>query len=315
MQGDSATAAAGRRATTRAVDDGLARGDYPARMANETTSGSGPWDALRSLTVGQSGGVATVLMTGPGKGNAMGPDFWRELPQVFAAFDRDPSVRVVILRGKGENFSYGLDLPAIAPSLAPLLGGEQPARSRTQLLDLIAELQAATNAVARCRKPVIAAIDGHCIGGGVDLITACDVRLATARASFSVREVRVAMVADLGTLQRLPGIVGEGHARELAMTGRDVDAARALRIGLVNDLYESAEALHAAAEAMALAIAENPPLVVEGVKRVRNHQTERQAQEGLDYVALWNAAFLPSDDLTEAFTAFATRRKPVYRGR
>ena len=283
-------------------------------MASDRADDSGKASDLRSLEVEQAGGIVTVTMTGPGKGNAMGPDFWRELPRVFQAFDRDPAVRVVVLRGKGENFSYGLDLIAMAPTLAPLLGGDHPAKNRTQLLDLIADLQAATNAVARCRKPVIAAIDGHCIGGGVDLITACDVRLATTRASFSVREVRVAMVADLGTLQRLPGIVGEGHARELALTGRDIDAARALRIGLVNDVYESAERLSAAAQAMAASIAENPPLVVEGVKRVRNHQTEGRAQEVLDHVALWNAAFLPSDDLTEAFTAFAARRKPVYRG-
>lgn len=283
-------------------------------MTSETTGDRGERAALRSLEIEQRDGVVQVTMTGPGKGNAMGPDFWRELPATFEAFDRDASVRVVVLRGKGENFSYGLDLVAMAPTLAPLLGGDHPAKNRTQLLDLIADLQDATNAVARCRKPVIAAIDGHCIGGGVDLITACDVRLATTRASFSVREVRVAMVADLGTLQRLPGIVGEGHARELALTGRDIDAARALRIGLVNDVYDSADALYAAAHAMAGSIAENPPLVVEGVKRVRNHHTERQAQVGLDHVALWNAAFLPSDDLTEAFAAFAARRKPVYRG-
>jgi enoyl-CoA hydratase len=258
--------------------------------------------------------VTTVTLKGPGKGNAMGPDFWRELPRLFRALDRDAGTRAIVVRGHGEHFSYGLDLLAMAPVLAPLLGGEHPARSRTELLDLIAELQDATNAVARCRKPVIAAIDGYCIGGGVDLVAAADIRLASTRAIFSVREARVAMVADLGTLQRLPGIIGEGHTRDLAFTGRDIDAARALAIGLVNDVYETADALYAAAHELATRIAENPPLVVEGIKRVRNQETETRAQVGLDHVALWNAAFLPSDDLNEAFAAFATRRKPVFRG-
>lgn len=270
--------------------------------------------SLPDATGGPGAGIVTVTLTGPGKGNAMGPAFWEELPLVFRALDRDPATRVVILRGKGDHFSYGLDLQAMAPRLAPLLGGDHPAKSRTELLDFVTELQDATNAVARCRKPVIAAVDGYCLGGGVDVIAACDVRLATTRATFGIREVRVAMVADLGSLQRLPGIIGEGHARELALTGRDIDAARALRIHLVNDLYETPEALYAAAHALAASIAENPPLVVEGVKRVRNQETESRAQEGLDYVAVWNAAFLPSEDLTEAFTAFAARRRPTYRG-
>jgi enoyl-CoA hydratase len=284
--------------------------DYPRAM-----TGKGIPAELRALRLDRDGAITTVTMIGPGKGNAMGPDLWRELPLVFRALDRDEDTRVVIVRGLGDHFTYGLDLLAMGPALAPLLGGDSPAKNRTQLLDLIQDLQEATNAVARCRKPVIAAVDGYCLGGGVDLITACDIRLATARATFGVREVRVAMVADLGTLQRLPGIVGEGHARELALTGRDFDGARALRIGLVNDLYDSPEALYEAARALAQTIAENPPLVVEGVKRVRNQATEPRAQAGLDHVAVWNAAFLPSDDLTTAFTAFASRTKPVFKGK
>lgn len=175
-------------------------------------------------------------------------------------------------------------------------------------------MQKATGAVAECKKPVIAAINGACIGGGVDLITACDIRVAAKSAFFSVREVRVGMVADMGTLARLPGIVGQGIARELAMTGRDFDAARAQRIGLVNEVYDTAEALFAGAQALALELAGNPPLVVQGIKQVMNQGIERQVAENLRAVAMWNAAFLPSADLTEAVGSFLEKRAPNFTG-
>ena len=180
---------------------------------------------------------------------------------------------------------------------------------------MIRRLQAAIDAVARCVKPVIAAVHGWCIGGGLDLASACDLRLCSADARFSLREVKVAMVADIGSLQRLPAIIGEGHTRELAFTGRDLDAARALRIGLVNEVYPTPEALFAAAGQLASEIAGNPPLVVSGIKQVLNAETEARAQRGLAYVAAWNAAFLPSEDLQEAFAAFAERRAPDFKGR
>lgn len=270
---------------------------------------------LVALRVERTGRVAEVVLRGPGKGNAMGPDFWRETPRVFAELDADPEVRAVIVRADGPQFTYGLDLMAMAGELGPLIGGSPGALDRTKLLDLVGRLQGAFDAVARCRKPVVAAIQGWCIGGGVDLAVACDVRLASDDARFSVREVKVAMVADLGTLQRLPSIVGEGHARELALTGKDVDAARALRIGLVNDVYSTHGALLAAARALAGEIAENPPLVVSGVKQVMNEERERRVAAGLRHVALWNAAFLPSEDLAEAIAAFAGKRRPVFSGR
>ena len=272
-------------------------------------------EPLRALRVTRHESVAEIELLGPGKGNAMGPDFFRELPRVFAEIDADEAVRVVIVRGQGGQFTYGLDLKAMVPTLGPLIMGESLSRERTRLLALITELQRAFDAVERCRVPVIAAIAGWCIGGGVDLIAACDVRLCAADARFSVREVKVAMVADLGSLQRLPRIVGQGHARELAYTGKDVDAARALRIGLVNDVYETEEALLAAARAMAREIADNPPLVVEGVKAVMNDGDGRSVAEGLRHVALWNSAFLQSKDLGEAFTAFAEKRAPKFTGK
>ncbi|MBN6039325.1 crotonase/enoyl-CoA hydratase family protein [Amycolatopsis sp. 195334CR] len=269
---------------------------------------------LVSLKVDRSGHVAEVTLLGPGKGNAMGPDFWRELPLVFTALDADPEVRAVVLTGSGKHFSYGLDLPAMMPNWAPLLAGDALAKPRTAFLDEIRVLQESVTAVARCRKPVIAAVAGWCIGGGVDVISAADVRLASADAKFSVREVKVAIVADLGSLQRLATIVGEGHLRELALTGKDIDAARAERIGLVNDVYADQEAVLAAARELAGEIAANPPLVVQGTKDVLSVNTERQVADGLRYVSTWNAAFLPSKDLAEAAQAFLERRAPSFGG-
>lgn len=269
-----------------------------------------------SMTVQRTGGVAQVTMTGPGRGNAMGPDFWRELPEVFAALDGDPRVRAVVLTGAGRNFSHGLDLAAMGEVLGPLVGGQPGlAAPRTQFLEQLTRMQRAVTAVADCRKPVVAAIQGRCLGGGVDVIAACDVRFASADAVFSVREVKVGIVADLGSLQRLPAIIGDGHLRELALTGRDIDAARAERIGLVNEVFADADAVLAAARACAEAIAANPPLVVHGVKAVLDDGRTDRVAAGLRYVGAWNAAFLASEDLGEAVTAVLDRREPHFRGR
>lgn len=266
--------------------------------------------AIRVETV--TGGVVEVALTGPGKGNAMGPDFWREMPELFAALDRDSETRAVIVRGEGDHFSYGLDLPAMMGSLSR---PDDKAYGRTQLLEKIGEMQMAFNNIASCRKPVIAAIAGWCIGGGLDLISACDIRLCSRDARFSLREVKLAIVADLGSLQRLPAIIGEGHSRELAFTGKDIDAERARRINLVSDVYDTKEALFEGARNLAREIASNPPLVVEGIKQVMNARTERAVAEGLRHVAVWNSAFLASEDLAEAVAAFLERRPPAFKGR
>lgn len=271
-------------------------------------------DRLVSLRVERTGHVAEVTLLGPSKGNAMGPDFWRELPIVCHALDADPEVRAILLTGSGSHFSYGLDLPAMLPQWAEYLGGDALARPRTEFLGEIRKLQAAVSSIAEISTPVIAAVSGWCIGGGIDVITAADIRLASADARFSVREVKVAIVADIGSLQRLASIVGEGHTRELAFTGKDIDAARAERIGLVNEVFDDQVALLEAARAMAAEIAANPPLVVRGVKDVLSVNTRAQVDAGLRYVSAWNAAFLPSKDLTEAVQAFTERREPVFRG-
>jgi len=266
----------------------------------------------KSLRIKKQAGITEVILTGPGKGNAMGPDFWREMPVLFSELDRDGETRAAIIRGEGGNFSYGLDLMAMVGEIGG--SGKNLAAERTRFLDKVGEMQQACDKVAVCRKPVIAAINGWCIGGGLDLISACDIRLASTDAKFSLREARIAIVADIGSLQRLPAIIGQGHTRELAFTGKDIDAARALRIGLVNEVFETPEALLEAARNLAAEIAANPPLVVQGIKQVMNYCADKSIADGLQYVAVWNSAFMHSLDLVEAITAFKERRKPEFKG-
>lgn len=259
--------------------------------------------------------VATVTLRGPGKGNAMGPDFWRECPQVFAELDRDDEVRVVLLRGAGASFCYGLDLLTMAGELGALAGPGAGAVERRKLLDVIEGMQRALHAVFACKKPVVAAVHGWCIGGGLDLAAAADVRVCSAGARFSLREVKLAIVADVGSLQRLPYVIGEAATRELAFTGADVDANRALALGLVSEVFADDDALFAGAHRLAQQIADNPPLVVQGIKRVMNRRIEGAIDAGLRDVASWNAAFLGTEDLGEAVAAFAERRPARFSGR
>jgi enoyl-CoA hydratase len=259
------------------------------------------------FSVERQGSVALVTMLG----SAMGFEFFTELPKLFRELDADPDVRAIVLSGSGSNFSVGLDLKEVAPMFGAL---SNRSTSRTTLLAQVREWQASITAVADCRTPIISAIDGWCIGGGIDLIAATDVRLATTSAKFSVRETKVAIVADLGSLQRLVGIIGDGYLRELALTGGDIDAARAERIGLVNAVYADAALLKDAALAIAREIAANSPLVVRGVKDVLDAERAPRVEAGLRYVAAWNSAFLPSKDLNEAFTAFAERRPAEFTG-
>lgn len=268
-----------------------------------------------SLTIEKTGHVATVTLIGPGKGNRMGPDFWREMPIAFGELDRDESVRAIVIQGSGPHFSTGLDLMAMSGELAVLMAEPNLAADRVALHEIIVRMQRSISCVAECRKPVIAAISGWCIGGGMDLVTACDVRLASADAKMSVREVKIAIVADVGSLQRLPHIVGQGVARELAMTGDDISAERALKIGLVNEVFSTQAELFAAARQMAERIAKNPPIVVQGVKSVLNYGMGRPVADGLAHVAMHNAAYLPSYDLREAMASFVEKREPNYKGK
>jgi len=272
------------------------------------------------LTIDRRGRTATLWLDRPEARNAMGPAFFEQLPSAMAELSADAEVRAVVLAARGPHFSVGLDLKAVGQMLLSPAGSggdrapSMAARAGAARADIV-RLQRAVTSVADCPKPVVAAVHGYCIGGGVDVISACDIRLASSDAVFSVRETRIAIVADLGSLQRLPGIVGRGHLCELAYTGKDVDARRAREIGLVNDVYPDAASVQAAACAMAEEIAANSPLAVQGTKAVLRAGEGRSVAEGLDYVATWNAGFLQSDDLTEAFTAFLEKREPEFGGR
>jgi enoyl-CoA hydratase len=268
-----------------------------------------------SLAVEIKDNVAQVTLLGPGKGNAMGQAFWAEMPVVFGELDADPEVRAIVLNGSGKNFSYGLDLLAMG-GLLPSVDGDKggSAGPRAKFHTTLKRMQDSITAVADCRTPTIAAIHGWCIGGGVDLISAVDIRYASADAKFSVREVKLAIVADVGSLARLPYILSDGHLRELALTGKDIDAARAEKIGLVNEVLPDAEATLAAAHAAAREIAANSPLTVRGIKDVLDEQRVDDVAASLRYVAAWNSAFLPSRDLKEAVTAMFEKRPPNFTG-
>jgi enoyl-CoA hydratase len=287
----------------------------------EITSFSSP-----VLSIEQHDAVATVWLDRPEARNAMGPELWIDLPRAMHAVSEETDVRVVVVAARGPHFSVGLDLKAMGSVLSGDGddggggGGDgsavpsMAARARKSRREVL-RLQASISAVALCPKPVIAAVHGYCIGGGVDLIAACDIRLASADATFSVREAKVAIVADLGSLQRLPAIISAGHLAELAFTGKDISAERAQEIGLVNDVAADADGVLKAAYELAREIAANSPIAVQGTKAVLAANEGRTVAEGLDYVATWNAGMLASDDLVEAMMAFMERRPPKFTGR
>jgi enoyl-CoA hydratase/carnithine racemase len=259
----------------------------------------------------QTGDIAWLVLDRPEKRNVMGFGFFEELLGHFKRFESDPGVRVVVVRAEGKSFTAGLDL-AEAASLQQASSG---ADVREQLRKRILAAQESMSAIEACQKPVIAAVHSHCIGGGVDLLSACDIRLATRDAIFAIRETRVGIIADLGTLQRLPHIIGHGWFRELALTGRDFSAQEALQMGFITRICEDREALYAEAESIATQIASCPPLTVQGVKDVILQSRDRGVHPGLQYVAQKNAAALPSEDMVEAVRAFMEKRMPVFTGR
>jgi enoyl-CoA hydratase len=270
--------------------------------------------SFETLTVEVEDHVAEVALNRPEVGNAMSPLMFKELGDVFTALDTDDAVRAVLLRGNGKHFTYGLDLQAAMVDLGPHMAGGL-AGPRTALRQMIRDLQDQCSGPGRCRKPVVAIIHGWCIGGGIDLTSWCDVRICSQDARFSVREARIGIVADLGSLQRLPKIIGDAATRELALTAKDITAERALRLGLVSDITEPGDALLERGRQEARSIAALPPLVVQGVKHILEWQDGKSVSDSLDYVATWNAAYLASEDLGEAVAAFFSKRPPEYKGR
>ena len=254
--------------------------------------------------------IAWLILNRPAQRNTMGLAFFEEIGELFDNFDRDADVRVVIIKAEGKSFSAGTDLEEAAKLL-----GQGSADGRESMRKEILALQQSFTKIEKCRKPVIAAVHSHCIGAGVDMICACDIRMATADAIFSIRETRMGIIADVGTLQRLPHIIGHGWFRELALTGRDFTAQEAFQMGLVTRMCADLPTLYEEAEKLASQIAACPPLTVQGTKEVILYSRDNGIEAGLQYVAQKNAAALPSEDLIEAVSAFMEKRQPVFKGK
>jgi len=253
-------------------------------------------------------GVGWLWLNRPAKRNALSEDMWADIPEAATELSGDERVRCMVVAGRGECLTAGIDLEMLA-SMQPA-DGSHAARSRRVRRDIL-RLQQTMTVFTTVRVPVIAAVHGWCLGAGIDLITACDMRFASGDAVLGVRETSMGLIADVGTVQRLPRVVGPGHAAELVFTGRDIRAAEAERIGLVDRVVAD---VHAHAAEVASQIAANSPLVVQGAKEILRIQQTMSTDAALDHMALWNAAFLQSDDLAEAMAAFVERRPPDFTG-
>lgn len=258
-----------------------------------------------------SSAVFNLCLNRPSHLNALSPHFFTEFPHALSSLDQNPDVSVIILSGAGRHFCSGIDLQALS-SISSGLPSADRGRIGEKLRRDIKFMQDAITAIERCRKPVIAAVHGACLGGGIDIITACDIRFCSADAFFVVKEVDLAITADLGTLQRLPAIVGFGNAMELALTGRRFSSSEAKEMGLVSKVFASREAMEEGVRAIAEGIAAKSPLAVTGTKAVLLRGRDFTLDQGLDYVATWNSAVLISDDLEEAISAQSQKRKPLF---
>ena len=270
-----------------------------------------PQPTFTTLALSLDQGIAEIRLARPDKSNAMNDAMWQEIRQAFDWVDATAAARVAILAGAGRNFCAGIDL-AMLGSIQQRIANPDGARRREALRRLILDQQDCLSSIERCRKPVLAAIQGACVGGGLDLVSCCDMRYAAADAYFSIKEIDLAMVADVGTLQRLPRLIGEGTSRELAYTGRRVDAAEAEKLGLVNRLFASPEDLQTGVRAIAADIAGKSPLATRGLKEVMNYSRDHSIADGLNYVATWNAALLLSADLDECLAAQQENRPPNF---
>lgn len=252
-------------------------------------------------------GIAQLSFNRPDKANSLDKASWDEMPQVFEDLSQRLEVRVIVLSGAGKHFCAGIDLQMLA-SLTPTHIKDE-GRKREELRRIVFWMQKGINAIEVCSKPVIAAINGACIGAGLDLIAACDMRYASQEAYFSLKEVDLGMVADLGSLQRLPRLIPEGVVREMAYTGEKYSAELMRQFGLVNRVYGDSATLQSQVLSIAESISKKSPLAVRGIKRVALHARDSNVEQGLDYVATWNAAHLLGNDLMKAIQAQMTKQE------
>ena len=267
---------------------------------------------FETLAVTLQDHIATIRLNRPDKANAMNATMWQEIRQAFDWVDATPEARVAVLQAEGKYFTAGIDLQMMM-GLSAHIADDCEGRMREKLRRLILDLQDTLTSLERCRKPVLAAIHGGCIGGGIDLITCADMRYCSEDASFTIKEIDIGMVADVGTLQRLPKLVGQGITRELAYTGRKLGAAEAQSIGLVNRVFDSREALYAGVHEIAAQIAAKSPLSIRGSKEMLNYARDHSVADGLNHVATWNAAMLQSDDLMAAMMAGMSKQQPQFK--
>ena len=289
------------------------RGASPQDQKAAAAPGAGPDQATyKTLRVEIDGHVATVRLNRPDKANAMDLAMWHELRQAFIWVDAQPEVRVAVLAGEGKQFCAGIDLQMMM-GLSQQIQDDCDGRTRENLRRVILDLQDCLSSLERCRKPVLAAIQGACVGGGIDLVCCADMRYCSSDATFSIKEIDLGMAADVGTLQRLPKLISESMVRELAYTGRTFDAHEALGLHMVNKVFETREALSEGVAALAASIASKSPLAIRGIKEMLNYARDHSVADGLNQVATWNAAMLMSADLQEAVMAKMGKRKPEFK--
>ena len=260
--------------------------------------------------VEQNHGVVHLQMNRPEKANGMSPDFWSDLPLLANAFNADPSIRCVVLSGAGRHFSGGMDLATFA-DINSMLENE-PGRAAHALRELILRLQDALSSLENLRVPVIAATHGACLGGAIDLITACDLRVACADTSFGIEEIHIGMAADVGTLQRLPKLMPTAIVNELAYTGRRFSAQEALSWGLINSVHSDQKSALDAAMELAQDIAAKSPLAIAGIKRAVTYARDHTVRDSLDQIATWNAGMLRPAELTNALQAKMSKQQAVF---
>ena len=268
------------------------------------------FEGLETLNVSIENQIAHVQLSRPKKLNTMNGDFWRELPIVVKAIDREAAARVIVISSTGKHFTAGMDLKVFADMGASAEG--EPARYGESVRRMVLELQAAFNTLENSRMPVLVAVQGGCIGGGVDMVCAADSRYCTRDAFFTIKETALAMTADLGTLQRMPQLMPEGLVRELAYTSRKFKAAEALNSGFVNQVFETQQEMLQEVMAIARQIARQSPMAVTGSKEMFNYSRNHGLSESLRYAATWQAGMFSLPDMQQAMKAQMERQDATF---